>query len=113
MPRFPNDALMPSWSHGDLLLQIGAQRPETLRAELRRLLQGTAALIRPRWSIHGFRPENQRTGNLMTTRNLFGFREGIGNSNPADPTLMDQLVWVQSGGNEPPGPLAAPTRWSG
>jgi deferrochelatase/peroxidase EfeB len=102
MPRFPNDALMPSWSHGDLLLQVGAQRPETVRAELRRLLQGTAALIRPRWSIHGFRPENQRTGNLMTTRNLFGFREGIGNPNPADPALMDQLVWVQPGGNEPP-----------
>jgi len=101
MPRFPNDALVPSWSHGDLLLQVGAQRPETVRAGLRRLLQGTGAWIRSRWSIHGFRPENQMIGDLMTTRNLFGFREGIGNPDPTDQALMDQLVWVQPDRDEP------------
>jgi len=101
MPRFPNDALVPSWSHGDLLLQVGAERAETVRAELRRLLQGTGVWIRSRWSIHGFRPENQMTGDLMTTRNLFGFREGIGNPDPTDQALMDQLVWVQPDRDEP------------
>jgi deferrochelatase/peroxidase EfeB len=95
MPRFPNDAPVPSWSHGDLLLQVGTQHPHTAQAELRRLLRSTGALLRPRWSIHGFRPENQMTGNLMTTRNLFGFREGAGNPDPGDQALMDRLVWVQ------------------
>jgi deferrochelatase/peroxidase EfeB len=102
MPRFPNDALMSSWSHGDLLLQVSAQRPETVRAALRRLLQGTAALLRPRWSIRGFRPENQRTPTgVTTTRNLFGFREGIGNPDPSDHALMDRLVWVPPASDEP------------
>jgi deferrochelatase/peroxidase EfeB len=76
MPRFPNDAPVPSWSHGDLLLQVGTQHPGTAQAELRRLLRSTGALLRPRWSIHG-------------------------NPDPRDQALMDRLVWVQPDGGEP------------
>jgi deferrochelatase/peroxidase EfeB len=102
MPPFPNDALDQNWCHGDLLLQVCAGRPGAARAAMGRLLDEAVTLGRSRWSLGGFRPENQVTPTgTAITRNLFGFREGIGNPNPADPALMDQLVWVQPGGNEP------------
>jgi deferrochelatase/peroxidase EfeB len=101
MPHFPNDALDPAWSHGDLLLQVCAERPDAARAALRRLLHRTGALLEPRWSIDGFRPEHRVTGQVATTRNLFGFREGVGNPDPSDQALMDKLVWVQPGSGEP------------
>lgn len=101
MPRFPNDALDRSWSHGDLLVQVCAERPDVAQAGLRRLLYRTDALLQRRWAIDGFRPENQVTGQVATTRNLFGFREGVGNPDPGDRVLMDRLVWVQPDSGEP------------
>jgi deferrochelatase/peroxidase EfeB len=101
MPQFPNDVLDPRSCHGDLLLQVCAERPSAAQAALRHLLRGTETAVRPRWSINGFRPENQITGHLATTRNLFGFREGIGNPDPGDKALMDRLVWVQPSSGEP------------
>jgi deferrochelatase/peroxidase EfeB len=101
MPRFPNDALNRSWSHGDLLVQVCAVRPDIVRTGLRRLLDRTDALVQRRWEVEGFRPENQVTGQAATTRNLFGFREGIGNPDPSDRAMMDQLVWVQPASGEP------------
>ena len=102
MPRFPNDVLDGRWCHGDLLLQVCAQSSALAGLALGKLLDGTTGIMRPRWSIAGFRPENQITGQVVTTRNLFGFREGIGNPDPNNQTLMDQLVWVQPGSGEPP-----------
>ena len=113
MPRFPNDALDRSWSHGDLLVQVCAARADVARAGLRRLLNSTDALAQRRWVIDGFRPENLVTEQVATTPNLFGFREGAGNPDPGDQTLMDQLVWVQPGSGEPAWTAGEPTRWSG
>ena len=101
MPRFPNDVLDRSWSHGDLLVQVCAERPDIARGGLRRLLDSTEALVQPRWAIDGFRPEHRVTGQVATTRNLFGFREGAGNPDSGDQTLMDRLVWVQPDSGEP------------
>jgi deferrochelatase/peroxidase EfeB len=102
MPRFPNDALDHSWSQGDLLLQICSERPDAARVALRTLLRGTGRMLRSRWEVAGFRPENQVTeAGVATTRNLFGFREGIGNPDPGDQALMNELVWVQPGSDEP------------
>jgi deferrochelatase/peroxidase EfeB len=101
MTRFSNDVLDPRWCHGDLLLQVCAERPSAARAALRYLLDGSEAVVQPRWSIAGFRPQNQMNGQVATTRNLFGFREGAGNPDPNDQTLMDRLVWVQPGSGEP------------
>jgi deferrochelatase/peroxidase EfeB len=102
MPTFPNDVLDPAHCHGDLLLQVGAERPDADRAALRHLLHGTGAVLRSRWEIAGFRPENHITPTgVATTRNLFGFREGIGNPNPNNEALMDELVWVQPDSHEP------------
>jgi deferrochelatase/peroxidase EfeB len=101
MPSFPSDALNPDWCHGDVLLQVCADRQETARITMERLLLGTGAMLRARWSIAGFRPENQVTGQVATTRNLFGFREGAGNPDPGNRALMDKLVWAHPASGEP------------
>lgn len=82
MPEFRNDVLLPEWCHGDLLLQV---------------LGDTAVDVpglRPRWRIDGFLPSGVQ-------RNLFGFREGSGNPDRTDDRLMDELVWVGAGDDEP------------
>ena len=102
MPSFPNDVLDRRTCHGDLLLQVCAERPASVRAALRQLLQDTGPRLRPRWSVAGFRPENQVTATgVAVTRNLFGFRDGAGNPDPDDRAQMDELVWVRPGGDEP------------
>jgi deferrochelatase/peroxidase EfeB len=102
MPLFPNDALDPSWCHGDLLLQICARDPKAARAALHDLRSQAKEMLQPRWSITGFRPENALTpAGVATTRNLFGFREGAGNPDPRDQALMERLVWVQPVSGEP------------
>ncbi|MEQ4305396.1 Dyp-type peroxidase [Plantactinospora sp. B6F1] len=96
MPSFPNDVLDPAQCHGDLLLQICAERRDLVAAV-------AADLTRPegltaRWRCDGFRAENRTTpGGLPTTRNLFGFREGAGNPDPRDDALMDRVVWARDG----------------
>jgi deferrochelatase/peroxidase EfeB len=102
MPSFPSDVLDRRSCHGDLLLQVCAEQPATVRAALRQLLHDTSTRLQRRWSIAGFRPENQVTATgVAITRNLFGFREGAGNPDPDDQALMNELVWVQPGGDEP------------
>ncbi|MEV4757049.1 Dyp-type peroxidase [Micromonospora sp. NPDC049559] len=92
MPAFRADALDPDWCHGDLLVQVCADDPEPLAVLLGRPIPG----LRRRWRIEGFHPPGG-TG----TRNLFGFREGAGNPDTEDRELMDRLVWVQPGDDEP------------
>jgi deferrochelatase/peroxidase EfeB len=102
MPAFPNDALDADHCHGDLLLQVCGVRQEQVARVRSYLLRHTAKMLAPRWSIDGFRPENQVTpAGVATTRNLFGFRDGIGNPDPSDQALMDRLVWVQPDSGEP------------
>ncbi|WP_306208837.1 Dyp-type peroxidase [Actinoplanes sp. RD1] len=94
MPVFPNDVLSADRCHGDLLLQIGATRAETAAAVLADLGKG----LRRRWDSAGFRKENTTTAaGRPSTRNLFGFREGAGNPDPADAGLMERLVWAGDG----------------
>ena len=94
MPEFPNDVLNPGDCHGDLLLQVCAPRADRVAAVVADLGRGLV----PRWRIDGFRQENGTTATgLPNTRNLFGFREGAGNPDPADRALMDQLVWADEG----------------
>jgi deferrochelatase/peroxidase EfeB len=102
MPAFPNDVLDPAWCHGDLLLQVCAGTAATAQATLKAITDTAGPDFAPRWRMPGFRAENTvlPTGRA-TTRNLLGFREGMSNPDPRDPTQMDRLVWVQPGGSEP------------
>lgn len=96
MPAFPNDVLDADRCHGDLLLQICATKAEAAATVLADLGTG----LRRRWETSGFRKENTTTAaGRPSTRNLFGFREGAGNPDPADAGLMEQLVWA--GDDEP------------
>ncbi|MGA5303707.1 Dyp-type peroxidase [Nucisporomicrobium flavum] len=90
MPEFPGDVLDPSWCHGDVLVQAAATDARALRLPA---IPG----LRQRWRIDGFHPRDRGAG----VRNLFGFREGAGNPEAADPALMNDLVWVQPGDGEP------------
>lgn len=93
MPSFPNDVLDEATCHGDLLVQICGGGP---LAPLR------DSGLKLRWQIEGFRSENTLAANgRPSMRNLFGFREGVGNPDPNDADEMNRLVWVRSGGDEP------------
>lgn len=89
MPSFRSDVLDPAWCHGDLLIQVSADTQEPVDAAVARRIPG----LIPRWRMAGFHPDG--------TRNLFGFREGTGNPDASDASLMDRHVWVQPGDDEP------------
>jgi deferrochelatase/peroxidase EfeB len=102
MPSFPNDALDPARCDGDLLLQVCAVDTQGAREATRRVQEAGGARLRPRWTIEGFRDENSVTSDgRPSTRDLFGFREGVGNPDVRDADLMDKLVWVQPDSDEP------------
>jgi deferrochelatase/peroxidase EfeB len=102
MPEFRGDVLDPAWCHGDLLLQVCAEQPDRVRAIVEDLHAVGGTRLRTRWRLDGFRSENVPiAGGRVSTRNLFGFREGAGNPSASDPALMDRLVWVPAGGGEP------------
>jgi deferrochelatase/peroxidase EfeB len=93
MPEFPGDVPDEAWCHGDLLVQATADDPAVTKGLAPASLPG----LRQRWRIDGFHPKDRGDG----VRNMFGFREGAGNPDTKDHTLMDQLVWVQPGDGEP------------
>jgi len=102
MERFSNDALDPKFCHGDLLLQICSNTAETNIHALRDLIKNMPDLIALRWKLDGFLPPHtiKRAGK-DTVRNLLGFKDGTANLDVRDSALMDRVVWVQPGSDEP------------
>jgi deferrochelatase/peroxidase EfeB len=101
MPNFPNDALDPERSHGDLLVQICANHRDTVVHTLRELLRPVRGALTLRWSIDGFSGAPRGPSPHSSTRNLFAFRDGTANPDTGDADLMRQLVWVGTGAGEP------------
>jgi deferrochelatase/peroxidase EfeB len=102
MTSFPNDRLDAEWCHGDLLVQLCSESPEVNLHALRDIIKHTPALLMVRWKQDGFLPESAvRAAGRLTPRNMLGFKDGTGNPLTADAALMDRLVWVQPGGDEP------------
>jgi deferrochelatase/peroxidase EfeB len=102
MERFSNDALDPKFCHGDLLLQICSNTAETNIHALRDVIKNMPDLIALRWKLDGFLPPHtiKRAGK-DTVRNLLGFKDGTANLDGRDDALMDRVVWVQPGSDEP------------
>jgi len=88
MRAFPNDAPEPAWLHGDLLLQLCANHPDTIHHAIRDITKHTRGGMQLRWKIDGYNSPPRPSG---TSRNLLGFRDGT--ANPAG-RLASDLVWV-------------------
>ncbi|MFF4339240.1 Dyp-type peroxidase [Kitasatospora sp. NPDC001540] len=88
LPALPGDRLDPARSGGDLLLQVGAEQPWTTGVLTEHLLTAaTAAGAALRWHQGGFLPP---APDGRTPRNLFGFKDGTANPDPADPALWQR-----------------------
>jgi deferrochelatase/peroxidase EfeB len=88
MQAFPNDFLEPAWMHGDLLLQLCADHPDTVHHAIRDITKHTSGGMQLRWKIEGYASPPRPSG---TSRNLLGFKDGT--ANPTG-TLASSLVWV-------------------
>jgi deferrochelatase/peroxidase EfeB len=107
MHRFPHDDLDPRRTHGDLLVAIGADRPEDVAAATRRLTAAASDGAVPRWLEQGFTAAvRDPAPGGAPGRNLLGFKDGTANPDPHDAAAMDTLVWVQPGDPEPPWTVA-------
>nr|WTB33795.1 iron uptake transporter deferrochelatase/peroxidase subunit [Streptomyces sp. NBC_00830] len=98
MDVFPDDDLEDAWCHGDLLLQLCADNPDTLAHALRDVARHTRGGMQVRWRMEGFVSPPRPSG---TPRNLMGFKDGTANPDTADARAMDKLVWVPAGAGEP------------
>src|SRR5476649_356259 len=102
MTGFPNDALDADLCHGDLLLQICADGADTVIHALRDVIKHTPDLLSVRWKREGFISNHAaRSQGKETPINLLGFKDGTGNPATRDDALMDRVVWVGEGTDEP------------
>ncbi|CAG9001710.1 MAG: Deferrochelatase/peroxidase EfeB [Candidatus Celerinatantimonas neptuna] len=102
MREFPNDGLQPQWCHGDLLLQICANSPDTTLHALRDIIKHTPGTLAVRWRRDGF--ISTHTAESMGKRtpiNLLGFRDGTVNPPASQPDVFDPVVWVSHSHGEP------------
>ncbi len=88
MRVFPDDSPDPAWLHGDLLVQLCANHPDTIHHAIRDITRHTRGAMRLRWKIEGYNSPPRPSG---TPRNLLGFKDGT--ANPAG-GLASELTWV-------------------
>ncbi|MFJ1751406.1 Dyp-type peroxidase [Kitasatospora sp. NPDC088134] len=88
LPAFAGDRLEPARSGGDVLVQVCAEQPWTTGVLTEHLVTAaTTAGATVRWHQDGFLPP---VPDGQTPRNLFGFKDGTANPDPADPGLWHQ-----------------------
>lgn len=94
LPPMSFDELDPAWGDGELLLQVCADDPLTVRHAARQLTEDVRDLAMVRWRQAGYRHAvgTSRPGAPM--RNLFGQVDGTGNPPPLD---AQQLVHREDG----------------
>lgn len=101
MPFLANDKLEPERSHGDLLLSVEANHPDTVQFALRQLMRRTRGDLVLKWMVDGYGRGAGSGGAAGTPRNLLGFKDGTANLDMGDAALMDRHVWVAAGDGEP------------
>jgi deferrochelatase/peroxidase EfeB len=102
MPFIANDRLDPERSHGDLLISIEAEHPDTALFALRQLMRRTRSTLVLRWVLDGFtRRGSTAPRSTGSPRNLMGFIDGTANLDAGSRTTMDEHVWVAEGDGEP------------
>jgi deferrochelatase/peroxidase EfeB len=88
MRAFPDDSPDPTWLHGDLLLQLCADHPDTIHHAIRDITRHTRGAMQLRWKLEGYSSPPRPSG---TSRNLLGFKDGTANPAGREAT---RLVWV-------------------
>jgi deferrochelatase/peroxidase EfeB len=102
MPFVSNDRLDPERSHGDLLLSIESEHPDTALFALRQLMRRTRRTLVLRWVIDGYtRRGSTAPRSTGSPRNLMGFIDGTANLDAGSGDLMARHVWVADGDGEP------------
>ncbi|MDT8261966.1 Dyp-type peroxidase, partial [Roseomonas sp. DSM 102946] len=90
------------WCHGDLLLQVCANTPQSTIHALRDIIKAAPDLLRLRWRLDGtLPPASGGQAPRQTPRNLLGFKDGTANLDPTDPALMERHIWVGPEDGEP------------
>jgi deferrochelatase/peroxidase EfeB len=74
MRAFPNDSPEPAWLHGDLLLQLCANQPDTIHHAIRDITRHTRGGMQLRWKVEGYNSPPRPSG---TSRNLLGFYQVV------------------------------------
>jgi deferrochelatase/peroxidase EfeB len=98
MVSFPNDALNPAQTGGDMLLQICAGSTDTAIHALRDIAKHTRGAMQIRWRLDGYVSPARPAG---VPRNNLGFEDGIANPVVQDPEVARRLLWVTDGIGEP------------
>ncbi|MFS3943704.1 iron uptake transporter deferrochelatase/peroxidase subunit [Bacillus subtilis] len=94
LPAMPNDNLDEKQGGGDICIQVCADDEQVAFHALRNLLNQAVGTCEVRFVNKGFLSGGK---NGETPRNLFGFKDGTGNQSTEDDSLMNSIVWVQSG----------------
>ncbi|WP_338748126.1 iron uptake transporter deferrochelatase/peroxidase subunit [Janibacter alittae] len=94
LPHFPEDALDPERSNGDLCIQACADDPQVAVHAIRNLARIGFGTVRMRWSQLGFGKTSSTTTGEETPRNLFGFKDGTMNITADEDAELDEHVWV-------------------
>jgi deferrochelatase/peroxidase EfeB len=101
MPEFPNDGLEEESCHGDLLIQICSDTPETNIHALRDIIKNFPGLLSVRWRVEGYNAPRRPSRTAPTPRNLLGFKDGTANPDISDDSAMDRVVWIGGETSEP------------
>jgi deferrochelatase/peroxidase EfeB len=94
MPAFPDDSIDPAQTHGDVLVQITANRRDTVVHAVREIMRKVRDQFALRWMVDGFQSADRGPSPGSARRNLFGFRDGTANPDVTDASEMSRLIWT-------------------
>lgn len=99
LPSFATDRLEPTYSAGDLLLQICGDDLLAIAHATRVLLKNVRSLATVRWTQRGFRTARGAQHSATTMRNLMGQVDGTVNPSP-EARDFDSLLWDNGSRNK-------------
>lgn len=94
LPHFPQDALDPARSDGDLVVQACADDPQVAVHAVRNLSRAAFGTATIRWTQLGYGRTSSTSTAQQTPRNLFGFKDGTANVKAEDSEALEQHIWV-------------------